>query len=69
MPLWLEIPDRSVHDVSNAGIVVGVVYMFILHSLEALDLFFEELQFFHQSFVLRGLLLSAGAISAAQSSC
>ena len=41
--LWLEISHRSVHDVSDAEIGVSVVYVFVLHGLKALDLFFKKL--------------------------
>ena len=41
--LGLEISHRSVHDVSDAEIGVSVVYVFVLHGLKALDLFFKKL--------------------------
>ena len=67
--LWLEVSHRSVHDVSDAEIVVSAVYVFVLHGLQALDLFFKELQFFHEPFVLLRLLLGARAPCTAESSC
>jgi hypothetical protein len=45
--LWLKVSHRGVHDVSDGGIVVGAVHVFVLHCLQALDLFLEEFQFFH----------------------